>query len=92
MNQNKVTVVIYCFFSDLEEALLLLPFSTVCEVLRMLPRLVSRSSGDTELVCKLAVFLLKIHHGPIVANNVLLSHLSQLFKVAFVKAEEVRVS
>lgn len=48
--------------------------------------------GDqTELVCKLLVFLLKIHHAPIVANNALLSVLKQLQKSAMVKVEELRV-
>lgn len=77
--------------SDLQEALLLLPFPSVCEILQTLPALVMR--GDqTELVCKLLVFLLKIHHAPIVANNSLLSVLKQLQKSAMVKVEELRVS
>lgn len=46
---------------------------------------------ETELVCKLLVFLLKIHHAPIVANGTLLSVLKQLQKSAMVKVEELRV-
>ncbi|CAH0548156.1 unnamed protein product [Brassicogethes aeneus] len=75
--------------SDLEEALLILPFSTVCEVLQTLPALISR--GDhTELVCKISIFLLKLHHAPIVANNVLLSTLQNLQKLAQAKVQELR--
>ncbi|RZC43050.1 WD repeat-containing protein 3, partial [Asbolus verrucosus] len=63
--------------SDLEEALLLLPFTSVCEVLQILPALIAR--GDqVELVCKILMFLLKLHHAPIVANQTLLLTLKQL--------------
>ncbi|KAI4471001.1 wd repeat containing protein 3 wdr3 [Holotrichia oblita] len=75
--------------SDLEEALILLPFPSVCEILQILPALVMRGD-NTELVCRLLVFLLKIHHTPIVANNSLLSVLKQLQKSAMVKVEEFR--
>ncbi|KAF5297376.1 hypothetical protein FQR65_LT01306 [Abscondita terminalis] len=75
--------------SDLEEALLLLPFSSVCKILEMLPSLLL-SGFQNELVCKVAMFLLKIHHGPIVANHALLSNLRQLHKLAMVKTEELR--
>jgi len=75
--------------SDLEEALLLLPFSSVCKVIQMIPQLLQR--GDqTELVCKLAIFLLKIHHAPIVANHALLSNLRQVHKLAMVKTQTLR--
>lgn len=78
-------------FSDLEEALLLLPFNSVCEILQMIPNLVVR--GDhVELICKLSLFLLKIHHAPIVANHSLLLTLKQLQKLTMVKVEELRVS
>lgn len=57
----------------------------------MLPPLISR--GDhTELLCKVFLFLLKIHHAPIVANNVLLPTLMQLQKLVSEKATELRVS
>lgn len=63
----------------------------VCEILQMLQTLAIQGN-QTELVCKIAIFLLKIHHGPIVANNVLLVSLRQLYKIIKVKAEEIRVS
>ncbi|XP_044270413.1 WD repeat-containing protein 3 [Tribolium madens] len=75
--------------SDLEEALLLLPFASVCEVLQILPALIAR--GDQiELVCKICIFLLKLHHSPIVANHTLLVTLKQLQKLAFTKVQELR--
>lgn len=77
--------------SDLEEALLLLPFDSVCTVLHTLPVLVAR--GDhTEVVCKIAMFLLKLHHAPIVANHALANSLKQLQKLVFDKVRELRVS
>ncbi|KAK4873287.1 hypothetical protein RN001_015316 [Aquatica leii] len=75
--------------SDLEEALILLPFSSVCKILEMLPSLLL-SGFQNELICKIAMFLLKIHHAPIVANHALLSNLRQLNKLAMVKTEELR--
>ncbi|KAB0792110.1 hypothetical protein PPYR_14071 [Photinus pyralis] len=75
--------------SDLEESLLLLPFSSVCKILEMLPSLLL-NNYQNELVCKIAMFLLKIHHAPIVANHALLSNLRQLNKLAMVKVEELR--
>ncbi|KAJ3662774.1 hypothetical protein Zmor_007103 [Zophobas morio] len=75
--------------SDLEEALLLLPLNSVCEVLQILPALIAR--GDQiELMCKICVFLLKLHHAPVVANHTLLVTLQQLQKLAFSKVQELR--
>lgn len=74
----------------MEEALLLLPFACVCRLLQMLPPLLER--GDqTELVCKVAMFLLRIHHPTIVSNQLLMPNLKQLQKLAMVKAQELRV-
>ncbi|KAK5640142.1 hypothetical protein RI129_010953 [Pyrocoelia pectoralis] len=75
--------------SDLEEALLLLPFSSVCKILEMLPSLLL-NHFQNELICKIAMFLLKIHHAPIVANHALLSNLRQINKLAQVKVGELR--
>lgn len=76
--------------SDLEEALLLLPFTSVCEVLTMLPSLVASRNDCVELLCKVFMFLLKIHHAPIVANNTLLPTLIQLQRLFYGKATELR--
>ncbi|CAH1179400.1 unnamed protein product [Phaedon cochleariae] len=75
--------------SDLEEALLILPFSSVCELLQMLPSLAAR--GDhTELVCKISMFLLKLHHAPIVANQALFGTLQKLQKLGAERVQELR--
>ncbi|KAI8435791.1 hypothetical protein MSG28_004019 [Choristoneura fumiferana] len=75
--------------SDLEEALLLLPFSTACEIVRMLPSLLERGS-NTELLCRLAVFLLKVHHAPLTAHKALLKPLIQIQAKAGVRLAEIR--
>ncbi|KOB66641.1 WD repeat-containing protein 3 [Operophtera brumata] len=76
--------------SDLEEALLLIPFSVACDVVRMLPALLER--GDhTELLCRLAVFLLRVHHAPLVANRALLKQIIQIQAKAALKLAELRV-
>ncbi|CAK1547083.1 unnamed protein product [Leptosia nina] len=75
--------------SDLEEALLLLPFSTACELLKMLTTLLERSD-QTELLCRLAIFLLKIHHAPLVANQQLLKYLIQIQAKATMRLNELR--
>ncbi|XP_049869010.1 WD repeat-containing protein 3 [Pectinophora gossypiella] len=75
--------------SDLEEALLLLPFNVACELVRMLPTLLDR--GDrAELFCRLAVFLLKVHHAPLVANRALLKHMIQIQAKAQMRLSELR--
>ncbi|EDV48620.1 WD repeat-containing protein 3 [Drosophila erecta] len=53
--------------SDLEEALLLLPFSTVCEVLERLPTLLTQRPDQLELLCRVTIFLFKVHMKPISA-------------------------
>ncbi|CAH1105470.1 unnamed protein product [Psylliodes chrysocephalus] len=75
--------------SDLEEALLILPFASVCEILQVLPNLMAR--GDqTELICKISMFLLKLHYAPIVANHSLLGTLEKLMKFGNEKVKELR--
>ncbi|XP_017039995.1 WD repeat-containing protein 3 [Drosophila ficusphila] len=53
--------------SDLEEALLLLPFSTVCEILERLPTLLTQRPDQLELLCRVTIFLFKVHMKPISA-------------------------
>lgn len=57
--------------TDLEETLLLLPFSAVCEILEKIPTIVERRKDQTELICKVVLFLLRIHQKPIVGNHTL---------------------
>ncbi|XP_067008670.2 WD repeat-containing protein 3 [Anabrus simplex] len=75
--------------SDLEEALLILPFTTVCELLTMLPSLLKRGS-HTEIVTRVMMFLVRIHHGPIVSNQALLPVITKLHKVALRKVNDLR--
>ncbi|KAL3284711.1 hypothetical protein HHI36_018859 [Cryptolaemus montrouzieri] len=75
--------------SDLEEALLILPFASVCELVQLLPTLVGRGD-DIELICKISVFLLKLHHSPIIANHTLLATLEKLQKLTQNKLQEFR--
>ena len=51
--------------SDLEEALLLLPFSNVCELLERLPAVLEQRSDEIELLAKVTMFLFKVHMKPI---------------------------
>uniref|UniRef100_A0A8D8K872 WD repeat-containing protein 3 n=2 Tax=Culex pipiens TaxID=7175 RepID=A0A8D8K872_CULPI len=64
--------------SDLEEALLLLPFSTVCELLERIPKLTATRQDQTEIICKVVLFLFRIHQKPIVANQTLLPVIQDL--------------
>lgn len=66
--------------SDLEESLLLLPFANVCEILEKLPGLAEQRKDQTELICKVVLFLFRIHHRPIVNNQVLLPSIQKLIK------------
>ncbi|CAG9855714.1 unnamed protein product [Phyllotreta striolata] len=75
--------------SDLEEALLILPFAAVCDILQSLPNLMLR--GDqTELVSKISLFLLKLHYAPIIANQTLLETLEKLLKFGNERVKELR--
>ncbi|GLH05971.1 Lissencephaly-1 homolog [Gryllus bimaculatus] len=75
--------------SDLEESLLILPFSAVCELLARLPALVAIGS-HTELIHRVMIFLLKIHHRPIVSSPTLVPVLLELQKLCFDKVNELR--
>lgn len=66
--------------SDLEESLLLLPFSSVCEILEKLPRMASQRKDESELICKVVLFLFRIHHKTIVTSKVLLPSIQKLIK------------
>lgn len=55
----------------------------------MLPNLINR--GDcTELGCKVAMFLLRLHHAPIVANQLLMPTLEKLDKFMKRQVGELR--
>lgn len=75
---------------DLEESLLLLPFSNVCDILERLPKLAELRNDQTELICKVVLFLFRIHHKPIVNNQVLLPSIQKLIKNLEGSIEELR--
>lgn len=78
-------------FSDLEETLLLLPYTSACELLPLLKPLLKRTlHGD--LVCRLLVFLIKVHHRPISATPSLQPLIAELSQLALARAQELRVS
>ncbi|XP_073835778.1 WD repeat-containing protein 3 [Musca autumnalis] len=66
--------------SDLEEALLLLPFSNVCELLEKLPAVLEKRSDEIELLTKVVLFLFKVHMKPITGAKHLKSLLEKLIK------------
>lgn len=66
--------------TDLEEALLLLPFSAVCEVLEKLPKIAETRKDQIELITKVVLFLFRIHHKPIISNQILLPSIQKLIK------------
>ncbi|XP_076820356.1 WD repeat-containing protein 3-like [Clavelina lepadiformis] len=75
--------------SELEEALLVLPFSYVPDLLKLLNIFVSRG-GEVELVCRCIFFLMRIHHGRITSNQMLVDVIDELRTNTDVKVREVR--
>lgn len=58
--------------NDLEETLLLLPFTSVCQLLKAIPELIEKRTDQTELISKVVLFLFRVHKKPIIANHTLL--------------------
>ncbi|XP_076646077.1 WD repeat-containing protein 3 [Halictus rubicundus] len=75
--------------SDLEETLLLLPYSAACDILKMLPKLL-QSDHRTELIARLALCLVETHHGPIISNPELLHTLEIVKTLAIKKVSHLR--
>lgn len=64
--------------SDLEESLLLLPFTSVCELLKTLPEIITKRTDQTEMLCKAISFLFRIHRKPIIGNQTLMPFIQQM--------------
>lgn len=77
-------------FSELEETLLLLPFSAACDILQKLPVLLKKDYY-AELLARLALCLIQAHHGPIIANGNLLSIVENVKTLAMEKISTLRV-
>lgn len=79
---NPVDLIIAILFriksSDLEEALLLLPFTSVCELLQALPDIIAKRTDKTELLCKVITFLFRVHRKPIIGNQSLLPFIQKM--------------
>jgi len=56
--------------ADLEETLLVLPLDAVTQLVKVLARLLEAGT-EVEVVARCLLFLLEIHHGPIVASGAL---------------------
>lgn len=76
--------------SDLEECLVLLPFSNVCKILEMVPNLVAKRKDQAEHILKIVLFLFKIHQKPISANHTLLSVIGEIIQSLTAVTEELR--
>ncbi|CAG2197288.1 DIP2 [Mytilus edulis] len=63
--------------SELEESLLVLPFSYVIDMLKVLEVFID-SGWEIELSCRCLFFLLRVHHGQITSNQVLLPVIDRL--------------
>lgn len=63
--------------ADLEETLLVLPLDIVQHLVKVLARLL-REAREVEVVARCLLFLLEIHHGPIVSSGALESVLAEV--------------
>ncbi|XP_040278727.1 WD repeat-containing protein 3 [Bufo bufo] len=75
--------------SELEESLLVLPFSYVPDLLTLF-RDYMRQSSDVELICRCLFFLLRIHFGAITSNQILLGVIEDLKSCTISRVTEVR--
>ncbi|XP_063302055.1 WD repeat-containing protein 3 [Pelobates fuscus] len=75
--------------SELEEALLVLPFSYVPDVLTLFRDYIRRGQ-DVELICRCLFFLLRIHFGQITSNHMLLGVIEDLKNCTISRVSEER--
>uniref|UniRef100_A0A8C5TXW2 WD repeat domain 3 n=1 Tax=Malurus cyaneus samueli TaxID=2593467 RepID=A0A8C5TXW2_9PASS len=73
--------------SELEESLLVLPFSYVPDLLRLFNEYIQLGS-DVELLCRALLFLLKIHFGQITGNQMLVTVIENLKKTTISRVSE----
>ncbi|KAG8269233.1 Dip2/Utp12 protein [Homalodisca vitripennis] len=74
--------------SDLEDTLLLLPYTSVCELLPLLIPLLQQLHCD--IICRLVVFLLKAYHRPLSASPQLQPLIAELSRLALARTSELR--
>ncbi|XP_061493848.1 WD repeat-containing protein 3 isoform X2 [Rhineura floridana] len=75
--------------SELEESLLVLPFSYVPDLLELFNQYLQLGS-DVELLCRALLFLLRIHFGRITTNQLLVNVMENLKKTTISKVSQVR--
>ncbi|XP_078699593.1 WD repeat-containing protein 3-like isoform X5 [Branchiostoma floridae x Branchiostoma belcheri] len=75
--------------SELEEALLVLPFSYVVDLLQLLNSFLTEG-WEVELTCRCLFFLLRIHQGAVTSNQVLLPVLDNLRKNTQDRVQQIR--
>ncbi|XP_057576683.1 WD repeat-containing protein 3 isoform X1 [Hippopotamus amphibius kiboko] len=75
--------------SELEESLLVLPFSYVPDILKLFNEFIQLGS-DVELVCRCLFFLLRIHFGQITSNQMLVPVIEKLKETTISKVSQVR--
>uniref|UniRef100_A0A6I8RCF7 WD repeat-containing protein 3 n=3 Tax=Xenopus tropicalis TaxID=8364 RepID=A0A6I8RCF7_XENTR len=75
--------------SELEESLLVLPFSYVSDALALFRDYI-RQGRDVELICRCLFFLLRIHFGQITSNQMLLGVIEDLKNCTISRVAEVR--
>ncbi|XP_071989655.1 WD repeat-containing protein 3-like [Engystomops pustulosus] len=75
--------------SELEESLLVLPFSYVPDLLTLFRDYIQRSQ-DVELICRCLFFLLRIHFGEITSNHMLLGVMEDLKSCTISRVMESR--
>ncbi|XP_060567358.1 WD repeat-containing protein 3-like [Ruditapes philippinarum] len=75
--------------SELEEALLVLPFQYVIGLLKLLEEFIT-NNWDIELMCRCLFFLLRVHHGQITACQELLPVVDRLRKITIEKLNSLR--
>lgn len=75
-----ISVVARIRSSDLEESLILLPFSSVCDILGRIHEMLNKRKDQTELIVKIALLLFRIHHKTIVGNQTFLPILQKMLR------------
>ncbi|VTJ76375.1 Hypothetical predicted protein [Marmota monax] len=75
--------------SELEESLLVLPFSYVPDILKLFNEFIQLGS-DVELLCRCLFFLLRIHFGQITSNQMLVPVIEKLKETTISKVRQVQ--
>ncbi|XP_036780345.2 WD repeat-containing protein 3 isoform X2 [Manis pentadactyla] len=75
--------------SELEESLLVLPFSYVPDILKLFSEFIQLGL-DVELMCRCLFFLLRIHFGQITSNQMLVPVIEKLKGTTISKVSQVR--